>query len=190
MTMSRRHLLRDGTRVAAAIAVGPLLLRFRSCRRVSSLRHASSEPSIEAGVCTGRVSAAIALDTGPPLHPEKLAPFVDALPIPTVLAPEGERPDPSDPGKLLPFYRVSMRESVQQVHRDLPPTRFWTYGGQVPGPTIETRSNQGFLVEWANDLPERHFLPIDHTLHGAHDDQPEVRAVVHVHGAKAPPESD
>ena len=34
------------------------------------------------------------------------------------------------------------------------------------------------------------FLPIDHRLHGANADVPEVRTVVHVHGAKAPPQSD
>ena len=45
-------------------------------------------------------------------------------------------------------------------------------------------------IEWANELPARHFLPIDHHLHGAEADKPEVRAVTHVHGAKVPPESD
>lgn len=83
-----------------------------------------------------------------------------------------------------------MREAELKLHRDLPPTRVWTYGGTMPGPTIETRSGRGMLVAWANELPERHFLPIDHTLHGAHADAPEVRTVVHVHGAKVPPESD
>jgi hypothetical protein len=37
----------------------------------------------------------------------------------------------------------------------------------------------GVLVEWVNALPEKHFLPIDHTLHGAGADQPEVRTAVH-----------
>jgi spore coat protein A len=121
---------------------------------------------------------------------EKLARFVDALPIPRVLAPEGTRPDPADAGASLPYYRVAMREVEVKVHRDLPPTRLWTYGGSMPGPTIEARSGRGLLVEWANELPEHHFLPIDHTLHGAHADVPEVRTVVHVHGARVPPESD
>jgi len=49
---------------------------------------------------------------------------------------------------------------------------------------------KGFLVEWANELPAAHFLPIDHTIHGAEADKPEVRAVIHLHGAKAPPDSD
>jgi spore coat protein A len=127
---------------------------------------------------------------GSPLHPESLARFVDPLPIPPVLAPDGLRPDPDDPRTSIPYYRVAMREIETRVHRDLPATRVWAYGETVPGPTIETRTGRGLLVEWSNELPPRHFLPIDRGLHGAHSDRPEVRTVVHVHGAKAPPESD
>ena len=127
---------------------------------------------------------------GPPLHPDALARFVDPLPVPRTLAPEGTRPDPRDPSKQIPFYKVAMTEVVAKIHRDVPATRFWGYGGSFPGPTIEARGNQGVLVEWVNQLPARHFLPIDHTLCGAGKDRPDVRAVTHVHGAKAPPESD
>jgi spore coat protein A len=126
----------------------------------------------------------------PPLDPGRLARFVDPLPIPAVLAPRGSRPDPAGGVARLPYYRVSMRAAEAKLHRDLPPTRLWTYEGTSPGPTIETRSGRGLLVEWINELPERHLLPIDHTLHGAGPGVPDVRAVVHVHGAKAPPESD
>lgn len=126
----------------------------------------------------------------PPLHPDSLARFVDALPTPRVAEPAGLRPDPHDPGSQIAYYRISMQEAETRVHRDMPPTRMWTYGGTMPGPTIETRSGHGMLIEWRNDLPGRHFLPIDHTLCGAGADRPDVRAVVHVHGAKAPPESD
>jgi len=66
----------------------------------------------------------------------------------------------------------------------------WSYGGSVPGLTFETRNGQGVLVEWVNELPSSHFLPIDHSLHGAEKDKPEVRGVVHLHGGKTPPESD
>jgi spore coat protein A len=125
-----------------------------------------------------------------PLHPETLARFVDALPIPPVARPVGHRPDPHDPGRLVDVYRIAMREITARVHRDLPPTRLWGYGGSVPGPTIETRSGRGLFVEWRNELPERHLLPIDHNLCGAGGDRPDVRAIVHVHGAKVPPESD
>ena len=83
-----------------------------------------------------------------------------------------------------------MRQVEYKLHRDLPATRLWCYGACSPGPTFETRGGQGLFIEWANELPARHFLPVDHTLHGAEATKPEVRGVVHVHGAKAPPESD
>jgi spore coat protein A len=46
------------------------------------------------------------------------------------------------------------------------------------------------IVEWPNQLPLKHFLPIDHKLMGAEANKPEVRTVVHLHGAKAPAGSD
>jgi spore coat protein A, manganese oxidase len=85
---------------------------------------------------------------------------------------------------------MPMRETQVKLHRDLPPTSVWAYGGSFPGPIFETRSGQPVMVEWANELPTKHFLPIDHTLHGAEADKPEVRTVVHLHGGKTPPESD
>lgn len=83
-----------------------------------------------------------------------------------------------------------MREIRVPLHRDLKPTRLWTYGDSAFSPVLEARSGQALCVEWANELPREHFLPIDNTLHGAEASQPQVRTVVHVHGAKAPPESD
>jgi spore coat protein A len=189
MTISRRQLLRDGVRVTAAITVGPALFQWRACGASSARRGVRLSPP--GAMCAGRVVAAQApQEIGPPLHPDTLARFVDPLPVPRVLEPEGMRPDPRKPDTRIAYYRVPMREISQRVHRDIPLTKFWSYGGEVPGPTIETRSGRPFIVEWVNELPNRHFLPLDHTLHGAHADQPEVRTVVHVHGAKAPPESD
>jgi spore coat protein A len=83
-----------------------------------------------------------------------------------------------------------MRETPIRIHRDVPPTQMWSYAGSVPGPTIETRSGRGLLVEWRNELPSRHLLPVDHGICGAGADRPEVRTVVHLHGGKTPPESD
>jgi spore coat protein A len=83
-----------------------------------------------------------------------------------------------------------MRQVPVHVHRDLPPTPMWSYGETVPGPTIEARSGQPVHIEWGNELQVKHFFPIDHTLHGAGADQPEVRTAVHVHGAKVPPQYD
>ena len=124
------------------------------------------------------------------LNPNSLAQFVDPLPIPEIAKSSELRPSPSDPAVKLPYYRIPMRQFEGKIHRDLKPTRLWGYGASSPGPTFETRSGQGLLVEWANELPTSHFLPIDHSIHGAEADKPEVRTAVHLHGAKAPPESD
>jgi spore coat protein A len=70
------------------------------------------------------------------------------------------------------------------------PPRSGAFGSSFPGPTFQARRGQGLWIDWINRLPQKHFLPIDHTIHGAEADKPEGRAVVHVHGAKVPPESD
>jgi spore coat protein A len=124
------------------------------------------------------------------LNAGTLAQFVDPLPLPEIISPSGHRPSPDNPALELPYYRVAMRQFEAKVHRDLKPTRLWGYASSSPGPTFETRKGQGLLVEWVNELPEAHLLPIDHTIHGAEADKPAVRTVVHLHGAKAPPESD
>lgn len=126
----------------------------------------------------------------PNLDPNTLARFVDPLPIPPIAQPIDHRPAPDGSGQGVPFYRIAMQAITAKLHRDLPPTPLWSFGGSVPGPTFEARSGEGLLVEWANELPARHFLPIDCTLHGAEKEKPEVRGVVHLHGGKTPPADD
>jgi spore coat protein A len=122
---------------------------------------------------------------GPPqkpgfsLSPAALTKYVDPLPIP-------EQARPVRKG----HYRIVMREFQAKVHRDLPPTTFWGYDGMSPGPTFEVRSGEPITVEWVNNLPAKHLLTIDHAVHGAGADVPDVRTIVHVHGAKVPSESD
>jgi spore coat protein A, manganese oxidase len=119
-----------------------------------------------------------------------LAKFVDPLPLLETAQPVSQRPNPDSPAQKLPYYKIAMRQFEANFHRDLKPTNLWGYASTSPGPIFETRSGQGLLIEWANELPAKHFLPIDHTIHGAELDKPEVRTVVHLHGAKAPPRSD
>jgi len=126
----------------------------------------------------------------PALDPLTLAQFVDPLPIPAPAASSGTRANPGKPSAKIPYYRIPMRAFETQVHRDLKPTKMWGFTGTFPGPTFDLRSGEEILVEWANDLPAQHFLPIDHSLHGAEKDKPEVRVVSHLHGAKVPPQSD
>jgi spore coat protein A len=117
--------------------------------------------------------------SGLSLTPLSLTKYVDALPIPQLVRP-----------LRLGHYRTTMREFQAKIHRDLAPTTFWGYDGMSPGPTFEARSGEAITVEWVNNLPTRHLLPVDRALHGAGEDVPEVRTIVHLHGAKVPPESD
>lgn len=117
--------------------------------------------------------------SGLSLNPSALTKYVDALPVPEPARPLSKG-----------HYRVAMREFQAKVHRDLPPATFWGYDGMSPGPTFQVRSGEAVTVEWVNNLPAKHLLPVDHALHGAGTDVPEVRTVVHLHGGKAPPESD
>jgi spore coat protein A, manganese oxidase len=157
------------------------LSRREFVRRTSALAVAYALPgAASAELPTG----AAALDAG------TLKRFVDPLPILEIAKPAGMRSDPANPEEKLPFYRMVMGEFEARVHRDLGPTRMWGFNGLSPGPVIEARSGKGVLVEWANALPPRHMFTIDHNLMGAEDDKPDVRSVVHLHGAKVPPESD
>ena len=112
--------------------------------------------------------------------PLELTSYVDPLPIPAILRP-------SNGGESIHVQAATFR---QKIHRDLPPTGLWGYNGAWPGPTFEVRRGQGLAVRWTNALPTKHFLPIDTTIHGAEEGVPEVRTVVHVHGAQVLPEHD
>ena len=126
-----------------------------------------------------------------PLLVDRLEKFVDPLPVPPIAKSVNAPAHAAGaPARAATTYRLTMRQVPVHVHRDLPPTPMWSYGETVPGPTIEARSGQPVHIEWGNELQVKHFFPIDHTLHGAGADQPEVRTAVHVHGAKVPPQYD
>jgi spore coat protein A len=126
------------------------------------------------------------VDCAPGLCPVVLTPFVDALPIPAVLAPVSNQ-----------YYEVAIRQVSQQLHRDLPPTTVWGYAGSYPGPTIVATVGQPITVKWINDLRDgsgnlrtNHFLPVDLCLHGPDTEGATARVVTHLHGGHVPPEAD
>ena len=142
------------------------------------------------GIGEAQMTHHLPMKPAPPLiDPERLTAFVDPLPLPEIARPVGKRPGHFRKVQV-PFYRIPAQEFFSKVHRDLPATRFWGYGNSVPGPTIEARSGEEIQIEWPNQLPAKHFLPIDHNLMGAEKGRPESRTIVHVHGGKVPPESD
>jgi spore coat protein A, manganese oxidase len=196
MLKNRRQVL------ALASAAGGLAVTAGLISRATRAAAAQTTGAMRAMSATAAVTDALDAHTpnasapGAPtaqremLNPMTLERFVDALPVPRLLQSAGTRASPINRKVQLPYYRVELSEFEARLHRDLPPTRQWGYDASVPGPTFESRSGQGLLVEWVNRLPEKHILPVDHTLHGAEPDKPEVRTVAHIHGAKAPPESD
>ncbi len=146
-----------------------------------SSRHSLAAQMMQHGTMPMPAAPARAADEPLPmmLHSLELAPFVDELPLPQRVTAGGDH-----------RLRVVMREIHAKVHRDVPPTRMWSYGPTALAPLIEARSHQPLRVEWVNSLPQRHFLPVDFSLHGCGRDVPEVRAVVHMHGASVPTKDD
>lgn len=177
MTTTRRDFLR-----AAGAVVG-------ACTLADAWRIAGAA-TMPMAMSMRTKAATLAAPKVPLINPAALARFVDPLPVPPLARAAGKRADPAQAGRELPYYRMEMRAFAAKLHRDIPPTPLWGYGGAFPGPTFETRRGEPLLVEWVNALPARHFLPIDHTIHGAERDKPEVRAVTHVHGARVPANAD
>jgi len=128
-------------------------------------------------------------------------PFVDALPIPRVIRPAAR-------GRAA-ILQIQMRTAAHTFHRALPPSRVWTCGDVLPGPTIEVQRDQAVRVAWHNAL--KGTLPIVATIAPEAPDGgmpvqclpglsggaplPEVAAlppwtVVHLHGGATPAQSD
>ena len=118
----------------------------------------------------------------PQLNAFNLVPFVDEMPLPKRIGPIAS----IHPNKL----RITMREVHSKIHRDIPVTRQWSYGQTALAPLIDVRAGHPLSIEWVNSLPTRHFLPIDHSLHGCGRDIPDVRTCVHLHGGKNPSKDD
>jgi spore coat protein A len=181
---------------AASIVVLCWIVRNLKGGSVSSRRTFLRQSSLLAGGVflggTKALSAAMMHPAPAPantLNVSTLATFVDPLPIPAVARSSEMRSLPASPNTKLPYYRFAAQPVEVKIHRDLKPTRMWSFGPSVPGPTLEMRSGEDVLVEWANELPLHHFLPIDYRLHGA-EGNPEVRIVSHLHGAHVPSDSD
>ncbi len=73
-------------------------------------------------------------------------------------------------------------------------TNVWGYGknpGSIsfPGPTLVANSNSVANVEWLNNLPTTHLLPVDVTYHKANPIK-GIPTVVHLHGGHSEAASD
>src|SRR5439155_10756788 len=91
-----------------------------------------------------------------------LTPFVDPLPLPPrLLAREHQ-------GRLT----VRMQAATHRFHRDLPESPVWTYGGGIPGPTIDADRGHPVRVEWIDQIEGT--LPIAVTVAPAETDSDGV----------------
>ncbi|HEY2667823.1 MAG TPA: multicopper oxidase domain-containing protein, partial [Actinomycetota bacterium] len=129
------------------------------------------------------------LTTRPLAHP--VTPFADPLPIPA-------RHVITEPTRLT----IPIKPAYHRFHRELPPSKVWTYDGQLPGPSIEVPRGIPIEVMWENQLEGT--LPVVVTtapayevdgvpvqcLPGRSGGQPDRAAaalrgfsVVHLHGA-------
>ena len=129
-----------------------------------------------------------------------LAPFVDAVPLPSRLIAADHD------GRLT----VGIRAGPHKFHRDLPASSIWGFEGLIPGPTIEAERAQAVTVEWRNQLegpfpvcdtvaPEAtdaDGVPVQ-CLPGLSGGEPDRHAasltgqtVVHLHGALTPASYD
>ncbi len=105
-----------------------------------------------------------------------------------------------------------MEKTNARLHSELPHTRLWTYGGSLPGPTIEVRKGQRFEAHWMNQIPTASTLPVK-VVQMPYDDsttdpipqngpgsngQPPMQGtntlpaytVVHLHGGRTQADSD
>jgi spore coat protein A len=165
--INRRDILRMGLSTGAGLLAAPRRLLAQAA--MQGMNMPGANPQVAAS---------------PPAQPSSppvaLASYVTPLAIPPVVHPR--------PGAAP--VQIRMRPFNHQAHRDLPATPMWGYNGMWPGPTFEVRKGQPISVKWTNQLPTKHFLPLDNTIHGEEQDVPEVRTVTHVHGARVLPDSD
>ncbi len=157
------------------------------------VKKAKARPDVLDLHTTGRVLKAfatavlLAASTLAPTASAQTSPYlekyVDALPMPSVMAYDSRTP-------TLTRYTVDMRQVTQKLHRDLPATTVWGYEGVYPGPTFETWYGENVEVTWTNSLPTTHLFKIDYTLPDTSHGDPDVRTVVHRHGGLQPGEFD
>jgi len=123
------------------------------------------------------------------LDATKLQPFVDPLLLPQVISPQGRHAAAESNGRSAPYYKIRIHEVFCKMHRDLPPSRLWRYGESNAPVLFEARSREGVFIDWWNELPAKHFLPLDSPMHSM-PMEPETRTSTHLHGARVPSASD
>ncbi|RKN11628.1 copper oxidase [Streptomyces radicis] len=158
-------------------------------------------------VATRRAAARGATPLPSVVDPQYLSPIADAQAIPYFVnaLPRPSRIEMLDGGRRRMVIGQTAQDMIGGELGLL--TKVWGYGQKghrgrgglpitSPGPTFVARSHHPLEVEWANDLPYAHLLPVDDTIHWAFSgsehtiERNGVPTVVHLHGSRSRPESD
>ncbi|MCO1336807.1 multicopper oxidase domain-containing protein [Microbulbifer sp. OS29] len=123
------------------------------------------------------------------LDPTAVDKFVNELPRPTEIRPQGSTPIklPARPTHIW----MGLRD--KKGKRLMTQTWGFEYAGRIhsPGPTIRAREGQPVFVHWANELPGPHLFPIDRSIHLADvKNHKAVPIVIHLHGGHTEWKSD
>ena len=118
--------------------------------------------------------------------------FKDELPRLNIAAPKTT-------GGNADRYEIEMSEVLHRFHSDMPAIPVWAYSGSYPGPIIDAKSGRTVEVKWINKLPlaanfpftiDAPPMPMAKMGAGAMHTAKPGHAVVHLHGAHCPSESD
>ena len=124
--------------------------------------------------------------------------YVDLLPVPTSFFGFAYTPTGLNAAGV-PHYDIAASAFFQKLHRDLPATYLWGYGGTFPSRTIEATVGVPIEVSWINNLlptdPHPIAAAIDRANVGGMTDPnglawPDQRITTHVHGGHVPWVSD
>ena len=146
-----------------------------------------------AGAAGGDIMAAAVPGVSPALQK-----YVDLLPVPTSFFGFAYTPTGLNAAGV-PHYDVAASAFFQKLHRDLPATYLWGYGGTFPSRTIEATVGVPIEVSWINNLQPTDAHPIasaiDRVNVGGMTDMnglpwPDQRITTHLHGGHVPWTSD
>jgi len=128
-----------------------------------------------------------------------LTKYVDLLPVPTSFFGFAYTPTGVNAAGA-PHYDIATSGFFQQLHRDLPATYLWGYGGTFPSRTIEATVGVPIEVSWINNLQPTNAHPIAASIDRVNVDGmnnmanglpwPDQRITTHLHGGHVPWVSD
>jgi FtsP/CotA-like multicopper oxidase with cupredoxin domain len=92
-----------------------------------------------------------------------LQPWQDELPVPGRAQPtndytytETDHQWCSGRFPAQDLYRLIVQEHDHKFHKDLPPSKVWSYGGKFGGPVLDVRYGRPFCLHFDNTLPANH----------------------------------